>query len=169
MPRDGGKIRGEINFRVIYRTVIFTTILLAIPARAAESAVSPEGVEYFEKQVRPILVDACYKCHSHESEKLKGALYLDTKAGVLKGGKTGPAVVPGDLAKSLLIKAVRYQDEDLAMPPKKQLSKEQVAVLETWVKMGAPDPRVEKAKSSGEMTVLSLADAKDFWSFKNVV
>jgi len=87
-----------------------------------------------------------------------------------KAEKTGPAVVPGDLDKSLLIKAVRYTDEDLQMPPKEQLSKAQVAALEAWVKMGAPDPRGDApVASAGAMTVLSLADSKNFWSFKRPI
>jgi hypothetical protein len=141
--------------------------LVAVPA--ARAADTPEGVEYFETRVRPILVDSCYKCHSAQSEKLKGSLYLDSKAGLLKGGKTGPAIVPGDLDKSLLIKAVRYKDEDLQMPPKTPLEPGQVAILETWVKMGAPDPRTQQGGAKTEVTVLSLADSKNFWSFKRPV
>src|SRR5258706_8864029 len=77
-----------------------------MPAGAADAPrASAEAVEYFEKNIRPILVDTCYKCHSAGAEKLKGGLFLDTRAGVLKGGKTGPAVVAGDPDKSLLIKA----------------------------------------------------------------
>jgi hypothetical protein len=148
--------------------------LLANPLRAADAAkASPEGIDYFEKHIRPILVDSCYKCHSAQSEKLKGGLYVDSRYGLLKGGKTGPAIVPGEPEKSLLIKAVRYVDEDLQMPPKKQLDKEQVEALQTWVKMGAPDPRPDPATAAAATTapliVLSLADSKNFWSFKRPV
>jgi hypothetical protein len=148
--------------------------LLANPLRAAEAAKpSPEGIDYFEKHVRPVLVDSCYKCHSAQSEKLKGGLYVDSRYGLLKGGKTGPAIVPGEPEKSLLIKAVRYVDEDLQMPPKKPLGKEQIAALETWIKMGAPDPRPDPATAAAAttapLTVLSLADSKNFWSFKRPV
>src|SRR3954451_21067977 len=153
------------------RFALLAAALVVAPARAAETAKpTPEGVDYFEKNVRPILVDTCYKCHSAQSEKLKGGLYVDSRDGLLKGGKTGPSLVPGDPDKSLLIKAVRYTDDDLQMPPKDQLSKEQVAALETWVKMGAPDPRAAATPAkSGAMTVLSLADSKNFWSFKKPV
>lgn len=129
-------------------------------------APSAQGIDFFEKHVRPILVDHCYKCHSATSEKLKGGLYVDSKYGLLKGGKTGPAVVPGEPDKSLLIRAVRYKEEDLAMPPKEELSAEQVAALETWVKMGAPDPRDQATAKDAPLTVLSMADAKNFWSFR---
>src|SRR5881628_1971161 len=110
---------------------------------------------FFENKIRPLLTKNCYKCHSSESLKLKGELRLDTREGLLKGGSSGPAIVPGDPEKSLLIKAVRYTDPDLQMPPKgDKLSDEQIKDLVTWVKMGAPDPRTGKAvarsKSSGK-------------------
>src|SRR6185295_16358485 len=106
----------------------------------------------------------CYKCHSSEAEKVKGALLLDTREGLLKGGETGPAIVPGDAEKSLLIKAVRYTDENLQMPPKgKKLAPEEVAYLEAWVKMGAPDPRTGQVQS-----VTPKAPGATHWAFKPV-
>src|SRR4030095_10340117 len=79
------------------------------------------GLDFFESKVRPALVEHCYKCHSAGAEKLKGGLLLDSREGVLKGGDSGPAVVPGKPDESLLVKAVRRLDKDLAMPPKKEL------------------------------------------------
>src|SRR6184192_1159451 len=152
--------------------VVAAIALLANPLRAADAAkASPEGIDYFEKHIRPILVDTCYKCHSAQSEKLKGGLYVDSPYGLRKGGKTGPAIVPGEPEKSLLIKAVRYGDEELQMPPKEQLSAAQVAALETWIKMGAPDPRPDPATvaAAPAPTTLSLAESKNFWSFKRPV
>ena len=138
-----------------------------LAAGAAYSAApDPAGVEFFEKKIRPILVDHCYKCHSHEAEKIKGGFLLDTREGLLKGGDTGAAVVPGEPEKSLLIKAVRYTDENLQMPPKgKKLSPEQVAELEAWVKMGAPDPRVGKAKEGATAENIA-AKARQHWAFQ---
>ncbi len=93
-------------------------------SEAAVAADDPAGMEFFEKKIRPILVDNCYKCHSQQSQKVKGGLLLDTREGLLKGGDTGPAIKPGDVEQSLLIKAVRYTDDDLQMPPKnKKLSR----------------------------------------------
>src|SRR5687767_15572462 len=129
------------------------------------SASSPEsaGVEFFEKHVRPVFVEHCHQCHSAEAEKVKGGLLLDTKDALLKGGDSGPALVPGDPDKSLLIKAIRYGDENLQMPPKgKKLTAEQIAHLEEWVKMGAPDPRVAKPK------VAEAPRATDHWAFKPI-
>src|SRR2546425_9100593 len=95
------------------------------------------GLEFFEQKIRPIFVEHCYKCHSREAEKIKGGFLLDTRDELLKGGDTGLAIVPGDPEKSLLIKAVRYSDENLQMPPKgKRLSPQQVADLENWVRIG---------------------------------
>ena len=69
---------------------------------------SREQVEFYEKKVEPILEQNCYKCHSHQAEKIKGGFVLDSREGLLKGGETGPAIVPGDAEQSLLIKAVRH-------------------------------------------------------------
>src|SRR5438874_7006851 len=91
--------------------------LLSVALRAIAADPTPEQLEFFEKKIRPVLADNCYSCHSAKAEKLKGGLLLDTKAGVLKGGDTGPALVPGNPDASLLIKAVRYGDANLQMPP----------------------------------------------------
>jgi mono/diheme cytochrome c family protein len=127
-------------------------------------ASSDPGVEFFEKRIRPLFAERCYECHSAQAEKLKGGLHLDSKDGVLKGGDSGPAIVPGNPEKSLLIKAVRYASDDLQMPPKnKKLSDEQIADLEEWVKLGAPDPRTaEGARASAR------GSASDHWAFQPI-
>jgi mono/diheme cytochrome c family protein len=133
-------------------------------AAATASAADPAGIEFFEKHVRPVLVDHCYSCHSTGAEKVKGGLLLDSKAALLKGGDSGPAIVPGDPDKSLLIKAVRYTDKDLKMPPKdKRLGNDQIEHLEAWVKMGAPDPR-----TGATTTKAGPAAAKKHWAFQPV-
>src|SRR5687768_4541081 len=106
-------------------------------ARGAEPDAA--GLEFFEKNVRPLLVKHCYECHS--TSEANGGLVLDTRDGVLKGGDSGAAITAGNPAKSRLIEAVRYQNPDLQMPPKNRLSPSEVAVLEKWVTLGAPDPR----------------------------
>ncbi len=96
-----------------------------------------EGLEFFERKVRPLLAQRCFECHSGESAK--GSLHLDSKAGVLAGGDTGPAIVPGKPGESLLVDAVNYGDT-YQMPPKSKLGSEEVAVLTRWVELGAPWP-----------------------------
>ncbi len=125
--------------------------------------ISPAQAEFFENKIRPLLAERCYECHSAE-KKQKGNLLLDTKEGTLKGGDTGPAIVAGDPAKSLLIKAVKWADKDLQMPPKKQLSDAQIATLEEWIRKGAPDPRDGKR----EVTRIGklFEQAKTHWAFQ---
>src|SRR5687767_7141319 len=121
------------------RVLLLTTLILAAAGRAA--ADDPAGIEFFEKKVRPVLAEHCYSCHSTAAKKDRGGLHLDSKAAVLKGGDSGPAVVPGKPAESLLVKAVHYADPDFRMPPKGKLPDGVIADLEKWVAMGAPDPR----------------------------
>ncbi len=119
----------------------------------------------FENKIRPILVEHCYECHSAD-KKQKGNLLLDTAAATLKGGDTGPAVVPGDSIKSLLLTAVKWEDDDLRMPPKKKLSAAQIVDLEVWIKAGAPDPRTGlRALTRIEQ---HLESSKQHWSFQPV-
>ena len=146
---------------------MFLVLLATISELRAEHSDSA-GIEFFEKKIRPIFADNCYKCHSQKAEKIKGGLLLDTRDGLLKGGDTGPAIVPGDVEKSLLIKAVRYTDDDLKMPPKdKKLSSGQIADLEAWVKMGAPDPRIVKANALGNVEAIR-EKAGRHWAFQPI-
>jgi len=116
--------------------------LLAVLALAAAQEAAPDeaGIEFFEARVRPLLAERCYGCHSARAEKLKGKLRLDVPAALLKGGDRGPALVPGDPDRSLLIRSVRWADEELRMPPKKKLAAKEIAILEAWVRRGAPAP-----------------------------
>src|ERR1044072_898481 len=91
------------------------------------------SAEFFEKRVRPVLAGRCYGCHSLQAEKLKGGLRLDSYAALMKGGESGPVLVPGEPDKSRLIEAIRYTNPDLQMPPKARLSDEQIADLAAWV------------------------------------
>jgi mono/diheme cytochrome c family protein len=139
-------------------------VLVSLGVIAAPAEPDAAGLEFFEKNIRPIFVENCYKCHSAQSDKIKGGLLLDSREGLLKGGETGPAIVPGEPEKSLFIKAVRYTDEKLQMPPKdKKLSSAQIADLEAWVKMGAPDPRTGPAS-----TVRATSAAKQHWAYQPI-
>ncbi len=131
-------------------------------------APSREALEFFEKRIRPLLVDRCYSCHSAQAVKLKAGLRLDTREGLLRGGETGPALVPGHPEKSLLIRAVRRGDDDLDMPPddKKSLNSQQIADVEAWIRMGAPDPRTESSSPAPAATGPSVSAVRGFWSFR---
>jgi len=131
-------------------------------------AVEParEHLDFFEKKIRPVLVERCYECHSAAAKKNKGGLTLDTRDGVLKGGDAGSVVAPGDPEKSKLIEAVRYKNRDLQMPPKSPLSSEQVRDLEQWVKLGAPDPRTEAVAQTGGKRALTVEEGRQFWAFQ---
>lgn len=123
---------------------------------------SEEGVRFFETSVRPVLVEHCYSCHSVESGRAKGGLQLDTREGLLRGGDSGKAgVVSGGLEESLLVRAIRYDDPDLQMPPKEKLGEGEIAALEAWILMGAPDPRDGHAG-----VVVDPGVAEAHWAFQ---
>lgn len=122
-------------------------------ALAADDA----ALEHFEKSVRPVLVETCLKCHG--AEKQEGKLRLDTREGALRGGDTGPAIVPSEADKSLLIAAIR-QTGDLQMPPEKKLTDEQIAAFERWVKLGAPWPKAPLASPKSNNA------AETHWAFQ---
>lgn len=107
------------------------------------SAFADEGDKFFGAQVLPILQRRCYECHSSE-RRVEGGQVLDSRAGWEIGGEHGPAVTPGNLRKSPLIHSIRHLDPDSAMPPKGKIPSIEIAMLETWVLLGAPDPRRER-------------------------
>ena len=115
--------------------------------------------DFFTAKIEPLLRQRCYECHSHE-KKMKGGLTLDSKSGWEQGGDLGPAVLPGKPEESLLIKMVRWSDEEHQMPPKEKLPSTEIALLEEWVKRGALDPRVVVKKRPTE---------SDWWSLKPLV
>ena len=124
---------------LLLAAILFSS--LSFYAAVPPTKPSAADLAFYEQTVKLVLASACFECHSHEAKKFKGGLALDSAAAILKGGDTGPALVPGDVEKSLLIKAIRYSDADLQMPPKnKKLSADQIAALEKWVKLGAPMP-----------------------------
>jgi hypothetical protein len=141
--------------------IVAALVGLAQPAEKLD----PAGVEFFESRIRPLLVQHCYGCHSTASGKSKGELLLDSRDGVRKGGASGPAIVPGEPGRSLLVRAVHYGDEKLRMPPKGKLTQGEISDLEAWIKKGAPDPRDGK----GTGGPIDLVKGREFWSFRPVV
>jgi hypothetical protein len=125
---------------------------------------SPADDEFFEKRVRPLLVEHCYRCHSSQAKKPKGGLLLDSRAHLLKGGDSGPAVVAGEPDRSLLIQAVRYRGDSLQMPPTGKLPGAEIATLEEWARRGAPIPDQGGATASHQQ--INFAEGRRFWSFQ---
>jgi len=139
------------------------TILLAmLPAVEQPNS---QGIEFFEKRIRPVLVQHCYECHAATAKKIKGGFLLDTREGIRKGGDTGPAIVPGNVDKSLLIHAIRY--DDLKMPPKGKLPDTVIGDIEKWVSMGAPDPR-DKPASVAKSEPYDYDLAARHWAYQPV-
>ncbi|MBQ10896.1 MAG: hypothetical protein CMJ45_05040 [Planctomyces sp.] len=130
-------------------------------------AADKKGEEFFERRIRPVLVKQCYSCHSSAAVKIKGGLRVDSRAGIRAGGESGPAAVPGNVNKSLLIEALRYQS--FKMPPSKQLSKRVIADFVKWVEMGAPDPRdrpPSATQAAEQSWDLVLEKRKAWWSLQ---
>jgi hypothetical protein len=132
-------------------------------ALAEEAPSDPEAIAFFEREVRPLLVSRCYECHGPES-KGEGGLKLDSRAAALRGGASGPAVVPGSPDDSLLIDAIRYGDV-FQMPPQSKLPEDEIAIITKWVRQGAAWPGdealVRAADESDELT----EEEKSFWAF----
>ena len=121
-------------------------------------------MEFFEKHIRPVLVNKCYSCHSAKAKRVRGELLLDSKEAMLKGGESGPAIVPGKVEKSLLIRALRY--EKLQMPPRGKLSAKVIADFERWIAMGAPDPRT--GNKTTKQSHVDPQKVKKHWAFQPI-
>lgn len=145
-------------------------IFAALGLQNASAEPTPEQLEFFEKEIRPIFVEHCYKCHATDAEKIKGGLVLDSKWGWETGGDTGPALVPGKPDESLIIDAVRRSEELIdPMPPKSKLSDQQIAALEKWVEMGAPDPRPKVEAEGALVEEFDLQKRfEEHWSWRPV-
>jgi cytochrome c553 len=147
---------------------VTAALVVLIPGFAAitfaeEAKLDRKALQFFEKQIRPVLVANCYECHSAKGGKTKGGLALDSKEGLLQGGETGPAIVPGSPEDSLLIEAIRH--DGLEMPPGRKLPDEVIADFVTWIKMGAPDPRVS-GKAPVSRKEIDISAGRQFWSFQ---
>lgn len=131
------------------------------------TVLTPEHTEFFERRIRPLLVGNCYECHRAGAKKIGANLLLDSRAGIMKGGDTGPVITPGDPEASLLIQAIRHTDPHLTMPPEGKLSPQEIVDLETWVRMGAPDPRTNDTVAIAKAkTAIDWEKAREFWSFR---
>jgi hypothetical protein len=148
------------------RYLLWSSLLvLALTPRLRAADASAAGIEFFEKKIRPVLVDRCYCCHSAEAEKMKklrGGLLLDSREGVHRGGDGGPILDAAHPRASRLLQALRH-DGDLKMPPKAQLPDAVIADFVKWVELGAPDPRDGKPTGRRE---INLEEGRRFWAFQ---
>ena len=153
-------------------------VFAAPPAIHPVAPLEPQNTIFFEQNIRPLLAEKCYACHSAKTSLPQGGLRLDTRAGWMRGGANGAVIAPGDADKSRLIQAVRHQPGIAAMPPTGKLSDKEIALLTEWVKRGAPDPRAGGKPSgavvSGEKSSASsiapggmdIAQGRKHWAFQ---
>lgn len=159
-------IRRHSHHQLLHRCLQFVCLLLPTFVQAADPTV--EQIEFFEKGIRPLLVEKCYSCHSAKSSMTMGGLRLDIAEGLLKGGDSGPAIFPGAPENSMLIRAVSYKDLQLKMPPTGKLSDDEIQRLTAWVKMGAPDPRKAVAAVVPLTSGIDFEKARSFWAFRGI-
>ncbi len=166
------------NLHQSNRIGMFATVVVAglfsVTLHADEpvpQAASADDLAFFEKQVRPLLVQRCFECHSADAKSVKGGLRLDHTDGWLAGGDSGQAVIPGKPEESLLVETVHYAGE-MKMPPSGKLPEQEIAILVEWVRRGAPAP--QKAASHKGMAlkpagdVANWAEARKFWAFRQI-
>jgi len=138
---------------------------------AAPLCAQPPSAEFFEKEIRPVLADKCYGCHSSKLKSPMGGLVLDTKAGVRRGGNGGPILLDGDAKNSRLLKALTYNETDLRMPPTGKLPDEKIAAFEKWIAAGAPDPREDAPAGTAVSTAkkgMDIETGRKWWAFQPV-
>jgi len=137
-----------------------------LAADEPETALTPEALKFFEARIRPVLIRHCYECHSTEAaaaNRLKAGFSLDTREGLLKGGESGPAIVPGSPEQSLLLKSLRHDPNASGMPPSGKLPADVIADFERWIALGAPDPR--RGTAVAARRGMSIEEGRKFWSF----
>ena len=162
--------KSPLKQRVFLALTIGVLLLLGRATIAADTGQLGDS-EFYERRIRPIFVKHCYECHSESAGEQQGGLLLDRRSGWMKGGDTENAVVPGEPAASLLIKAVRYNDESLQMPPESPLQPDQIQLLEQWVALGAPGAKDDLGDTEfsrlGDQEYL-FARARGHWAFQPV-
>ena len=135
-------------------TRLVAIAILAAYAQSLSASPTPDQLTFFESKIRPVLAQHCYQCHSAEAlraGKLKANLLVDSRDGMMKGGESGAAVVPGKREDSLLLAALKY--DGFEMPPAGKLPDEVIADFEKWIDMGAPDPRDQPTAVVDERTI----------------
>ncbi|MEX2168538.1 MAG: PSD1 and planctomycete cytochrome C domain-containing protein [Pirellulales bacterium] len=125
--------------------------------------IDPKGIDFFERQIRPVLVERCYKCHSIAAETIQGGLRLDDRRATQAGGDSGPAVQPGNADESYLLQAINYTGEFYDMPPDGKLPDDVIADFRRWIEMGAPDPREAPEDDAAPRETPTAAGREELW------
>lgn len=139
-----------------------TPVAATVMTIATQVSLSADQTKFFETHIRPALVQYCYDCHSEETGKTRGGLLLDTREGMLRGGDNGNVLAGDTFKDSLLWEAINWRD--LEMPPKDKMPAEVIRKFETWLKMGAPDPR-GRAKMVVESKV-DIEEGRKHWAYQ---
>ncbi len=170
--------RAGLKIKILATLVCGLTVCGAAAAQAQADDTPPAAadVEFFEQKIRPLLVMRCFECHSEKgngekSKGIKGGLHLDSRAGILAGGDSGPAVVPEKPVESLLIDAVNYSQDSAQMPPRGKLPQAEIDLLTEWVRRGAPFPVGDAKPDAGAAKAkkgIDFAAGRKFWSFQPV-
>ena len=145
------------------RILFIATLLIAGSSLAADPTVDRERLDFFESKIRPVLVQHCYECHAADSKKIRGGLLVDSREGLLEGGESGPAVVPGNPEDSLLISAMRH--EDFEMPPQGKLPQTIITDFEKWISAGAADPRQGTAEVANS-NFIDVEAGRKHWAYQ---
>jgi hypothetical protein len=145
----------------LHSLLIVASTSIGFAARAG----AEDGITFFETKIRPVLVEHCYKCHSDRAKSPKGGLRVDSREALIRGGTSGPAIVPGEPAKSLLMRAIGHEDDVAEMPPDERLPDRVVGDFKSWIASGAPAPRIETAGVENSRFVYETKDP-DSWAFR---
>ncbi len=159
------------NCWVWIRPIVAGFFLVGDGISASEpDAQASERLRFFEARIRPVLVERCEACHSQQAKekgKLKAGLFVDSKQGLLEGGDSGPALVPGKPSESLLLRAMRHESKDIAMPPKEaMLSQAVLTDFARWITDGAADPRESAKPTQAKRRGMSLEEGRGFWAMR---
>jgi hypothetical protein len=148
----------------LIKRIIVALLLAGVIIGESRTSRSEESSDFFERKIRPVLVEHCFECHATDSEVVQGGLRLDDPALMRRGGDSGIAVLPGQPEKSLLLAAMRY--EDIEMPPAGPLDQQIIADFETWIAQGAHDPRDQIASTSSAKEQINWSEARNAWAFQ---
>ncbi|WP_417731467.1 DUF1553 domain-containing protein [Rosistilla oblonga] len=149
-------------FRILPLLCFSLSAVMDLQFVVAQPEISAQERVFFENKIRPVLVEHCYGCHSVDADEIGGKLLLDSQAAMMKGGESGPALMPSDPENSLIIQALRYDEGASAMPPDAPLPETVVGDFVRWVSRGAADPRTETTTHPSDDDL----DRESLWSFQ---